>query len=50
MSEMVKNQCMSIMMSDINEKDKLESLKSLIYDEESKAIVEDFIQFIIIED
>lgn len=50
MSEMVKNQCMSIMMSDINEKDKLESLKTLIYDKESKKIVEDFIQFIIIED
>ena len=50
MSEMVKSQSISIMLSDLSEKDKVESLKSLIYDEESKAIVEDFIQFIIIED
>jgi hypothetical protein len=34
------------MLSEISEKDKLESLKSLIYDNESKTIVEDFIQFI----
>ena len=46
MNEMIKSQCMSIMLSGISEKDKLESLKTLIYDDESKAIVEDFIQFI----
>lgn len=50
MKEIIKNQCMSIIMSSLSEKDKLEGLKSLIYDKESEIIVEDFIQYLIIED
>ncbi len=47
MNEMIKGQCMSILMSELSEEDKRESLEMLIYDEESKAIVNDFMDYLL---
>lgn len=47
MNEMIKSQCMSILMSELSEEDKRESLEMLIYDEESKAIVNDFMNYLL---
>ena len=44
--EQLEKQCMSIVMSDLTEYDKKQSLELLIYDIESKSIIENWLQFI----
>lgn len=43
----LENQCMSIIMSSLSENDKKESLELLIYDDKSKTVVKNWLQFII---
>lgn len=47
MKKMLKNQCQSIVMSDIKESDKKQSLEMLIYDDNSAQIVNEWLDFII---
>lgn len=47
MKNIIKNQCQSILMSDISEKDKKEGLQMLICDDDSAKIVNEWLTFII---
>lgn len=47
--QMLESQCISILMSDLKESDKKEGLELLIYDEESREIVNNFIDYLILD-
>ena len=47
--QMLESQCISILMSDLKESDKKEGLELLIYDEESREIVNNFMDYLILD-
>lgn len=47
--KMLESQCISIIMSSLTESDKKEGLELLIYDEESREIVNNFMDYLILD-
>lgn len=47
--KMLESQCMAILMSSLTESDKKECLELLIYDDDSREIVNNFIDFLILD-
>lgn len=43
----LNGQCMSILMSSLSETDKLESLKSLAYDDETEELVNEWVNYLL---